>query len=156
MRLLVFGAVALRSSKLPGPCVRWDWLCHLSAAEAVTQYCGFPSRNDDGFRDFAWQKSASLHSHESRACHWAGRHCYPPTLPQRDNRVTFRRFHSSSVLSSPPPHPTIQPKINKHRRWLLESHTIITDPCAKHEHISLAWCVILNQQVGVISTHESL
>lgn len=66
-------AATLRSSKLPGPCVRRDWLCHLSAAEAVTQYCGFPSRNDDGFRDFAWQKSASLRSHESRACHWAGR-----------------------------------------------------------------------------------
>lgn len=33
----------------------------------------FPSRNDDGFRDFGWQKSAFLHSHESRGCHWAER-----------------------------------------------------------------------------------
>lgn len=166
MRLRFFGVAALHSFKLPGACVRWDWLCHLSAAEAVTQYCGFPSRNDDCFRDFAWQKSASLHSHESRACHWAGRDtairplCHNGTIGWHwsDPRWTCRFHSSSSPTTSPPPPPPLppcHPAENKHRRWLLEPRIIITAPCAQKRRISLEGCVIPNQQVGVTLTRNT-
>lgn len=135
--------MALRSSKLPGPCVRWDWLCHLSAAEAVTQYCGFPSRNDDGFRDFAWQKSASLHSHESRVCHWAGRDtairplCHNRTIGWHWSRSPLDVQEVSFIITPrpPPPPPPPHPAKNKQTEWLAAS--------ASHHHHSSkckSWC----------------
>lgn len=55
MRVLVSGEVSLRGSKLPGPCVRGDRLCHLSAAEAAAaQLCV-------GFRAEMMMVSGILH-----------------------------------------------------------------------------------------------
>lgn len=69
--------------------------------------CGLsePSRSDDGFRDSAWQKSASSAlSRGSRLPLGRRRHCYPPTLPRRDNGG------DTDPIPSTPPHPTLDVK----------------------------------------------
>lgn len=111
------GAAALRSSELPGPCVRWDWLGHLSAAEAVTQYRWAPEPEWWWFQGFRMAgECLSVLSWESCLPLGRERHCYPPTLPAQDNRVTLIRspldrqevsFITPST-SLPPPAPSSQ------------------------------------------------
>lgn len=78
------------------------------------------------------------------------RHCYPPTSPQRDNRVTPIRSSMDAqevsfiiithTPSSPSPQPHLNIDENKQTSTPAEPHFVITDPCAQH-----ICCVILDQ-----------
>lgn len=163
----------LCSSKLPGPRVRRSALCHLSAAEAVAHWLwDFGARNDAGFRDSAWQKSASLHSRESRACHWAGRDtairplCHSGTMGWHWSDPRWTGGELSFIITvqppppllplPPPPPPQPQPssqKVNKQRRWLPGARTFPTAPERRETpYITfsfLTYCPLENKQMNL-------
>lgn len=115
----------------------------ISEQRRLLHYCGLPSRNDDGFRDFAWQKSASLHSHESRACHWAARDtairplCHSGTIGwhRSDPRWTCRRF--SFIITHPaplPPPPSLPPLCSTMHPDKSKQTKILAARASHHHH----------------------